>query len=59
LCRLVVRLCRVRAGVGTIVAVTISNKIKVIKRMRYGYRDEGYFFLKIHAAFPGIPENAR
>jgi transposase len=37
----------------------INNRIKVIKRMGYGYRDEGYFFLKIHAAFPGIPENAR
>lgn len=31
------------------------NKIKVIKRMAYGYRDEDYFFLKIRAAFPGIP----
>jgi transposase len=36
----------------------INNKIKVLKRMGYGYRDDGYFFLKIHAAFPGIPENA-
>jgi len=26
--------------------------------MGYGYRDDGYFFLKIMAAFPGIPENA-
>jgi len=33
----------------------INNKIKVIKRMAYGYRDEEYFFLKIRAAFPGIP----
>ena len=32
-----------------------NNKIKVIKRMAYGYRDEAYFFLKIRAAFPGIP----
>jgi len=31
----------------------INNKIKVIKRMAYGYRDEEYFFLKIRAAFPG------
>ncbi len=30
------------------------NKIKVIKRMAYGYRDEDYFFLKIRAASPGI-----
>jgi transposase len=33
----------------------INNKIKVIKRMAYGFRDETYFFLKIRAAFPGIP----
>ena len=32
----------------------INNKIKVIKRMAYGYRDDDYFFLKIRAAFPGI-----
>ena len=32
----------------------INNKIKVMKRMAYGYRDEDYFFLKIRAAFPGI-----
>src|SRR6266536_1770796 len=32
----------------------INNKIKVMKRMAYGYRDEEYFFLKIRAAFPGI-----
>lgn len=31
----------------------INNKIKVIKRMAYGYRDSNYFFLKIKAAFPG------
>jgi transposase len=31
----------------------INNRIKVIKRMAYGYRDEAYFFLKIRAAFPG------
>ncbi len=33
----------------------MNNKIKVIKRMAYGYRDQDYFFLKIRAAFPGIP----
>jgi transposase len=33
----------------------INNKIKVIKRMAYGFRDHDYFFLKIKAAFPGIP----
>ena len=31
-----------------------NNKIKVIKRMAYGFRDDEYFFLKIRAAFPGI-----
>jgi len=29
----------------------INNKIKVLKRMAYGYRDEAYFFLRIRAAF--------
>ena len=33
----------------------INNKIKVIKRMAYGFRDDHYFFLKIRAAFPGVP----
>lgn len=33
----------------------INNRIKVIKRMAYGFRDHDYFFLKIRAAFPGIP----
>ena len=37
----------------------INNKIKVIKRMAYGFRDDDYFFLKIRAAFPGSgPGNA-
>jgi transposase len=31
----------------------INNKIKVIKRMAYGFRDDAYFFLKIRQAFPG------
>ena len=31
----------------------INNRIKVIKRMAYGFRDDTYFFLKIRAAFPG------
>lgn len=30
----------------------MNNKIKVIKRMAYGYRDTEYFFLKIKHAFP-------
>ena len=33
----------------------INNKIKVIKRMAYGFRDDAYFFLKIRQAFPGNP----
>lgn len=33
----------------------INNKIKVLKRMAYGFRDDAYFFLKIRSAFPGIP----
>lgn len=33
----------------------MNNKIKVIKRTAYGFRDDEYFFLKIRAAFPGIP----
>lgn len=32
----------------------VNNKIKVIKRMAFGFRDDAYFFLKIRAAFPGI-----
>ncbi len=39
----------------TSVVEGINNTIKVIKRRAYGYRDEEYFFLKIRAAFPGIP----
>nr|WP_253918840.1 transposase [Vibrio sp. Vb339] len=34
----------------------INNKIKLIKRMKYGYRDTDYFFLKIKADFPGKPQ---
>jgi transposase len=44
-----------RWALGTSVLEGINNRIKVIKRMGYGYRDEQYFFLKIRAAFPGIP----
>ncbi|GLZ89571.1 hypothetical protein Pres01_56220 [Metapseudomonas resinovorans] len=33
----------------------INNRIKVIKRMAYGYRDSDFFFMKIKAAFPGNP----
>lgn len=30
----------------------INNKIKVMKRMAYGYRDAEYFFLKIKGGLP-------
>lgn len=35
----------------------INNKIKVIKRVAYGYRDEEYFFLKIRGAFRPATHN--
>ncbi|MBQ9221963.1 transposase, partial [Succinivibrio sp.] len=31
----------------------INNKIKVLKRVAYGYRDLDYFFLRIRSAFRG------
>lgn len=43
-----------RWPLGTNLIEGINNKIKVIKRIAYGFRDEAYFFLKIRAAFPGI-----
>src|SRR5690606_14021546 len=49
-------LARVRWPMHTGQLEGINNKIKVIKRMAYGYRDIDYFFLKIKASFPG---NAR
>jgi transposase len=39
--------------VNTSVLEGMNNRIKVIKRMAYGYRDSTYFFLEIKAAFPG------
>jgi transposase len=42
-----------RFRLNTSVLEGMNNKIKVIKRMAYGYRDSAYFFLKIKAAFPG------
>jgi transposase len=33
----------------------INNKIKVIKRVAYGFRDMPYFFLKIRANFSAVP----
>ena len=42
-----------RYPLSTSVLEGVNNRIKVIKRMAYGYRDVDYFFLKIRAAFPG------
>ncbi|TXH66663.1 MAG: ISL3 family transposase, partial [Lysobacteraceae bacterium] len=47
-------LAHCRWSLGTNLVEGINNKIKVIKRMAYGYRDDAYFFLKIRAAFPGL-----
>jgi transposase len=48
-------LAHCRYPLHTSVIEGINNKIKVIKRMAYGFRDDEYFFLRIRAAFPGIP----
>lgn len=48
-------LSRVRWPMHTGQLEGINNRIKVMKRMAYGYRDSEYFFLKIKAAFPGNP----
>lgn len=42
-----------RYQLNTSVLEGMKNRIKVIKRMAYGYHDTAYFFLKIRAAFPG------
>ena len=46
-------LAHCRYPLGTNLIEGINNKIKVIKRMAYGFRDDAYFFLKIRSAFPG------
>ncbi|WP_256108713.1 transposase, partial [Burkholderia ubonensis] len=48
-------LSRVRWPMHTGQLEGINNRIKVMKRMAYGYRDSAYFFLKIKAAYPGNP----
>jgi len=35
----------------------VNNKIKVIKRVGYGYHDSEYFALKVKQALPGRPES--
>lgn len=47
-------LAHCRWPLGTNLVEGINNKIKVIKRVAYGFRDDAYFFLKIRAAFPGL-----
>ena len=47
-------LAHCRWPLGTNLVEGINNKLKVIKRVAYGYRDDTYFFLKIRAAFPGL-----
>jgi transposase len=47
-------LAHCRYPLGTNLIEGINNRIKVIKRMAYGFRDDAYFFLKIRAAFPGV-----
>jgi transposase len=47
-------LAHCRYPLGTNLIEGINNKIKVIKRMAYGFRDDAYFFLKIRAAYPGV-----
>ena len=48
-------LAQCRWKLNTSVLEGVNNKVKVIKRMAYGFRDDDYFFLKISAAFPGVP----
>ncbi len=47
-------LAHCRYPLGTNLIEGINNKIKLIKRIAYGFRDDAYFFLKIRAAFPGV-----
>jgi len=44
--------CRFPLHTGTLEG--INNKVKVIKRVAYGFRDHDYFFLKIRAHFAGV-----
>ena len=48
-------LSRVRWPMHTGKLEGINNRIKVIKRMAYGYRDSEFFFMKIKNDFPGNP----
>ena len=48
-------LSRVRWPMHTGQLEGINNRIKVIKRIAYGYRDSEFFFMKIKNDFPGNP----
>jgi len=52
--------CRPEHKVSLGMVEGLNNKIRVIQRAAYGYRDEEYLKLKIIASFlPPLPENAR
>ncbi|MBS5492561.1 MAG: transposase, partial [Sutterella wadsworthensis] len=41
--------------INTSVLEGVNNRIKQIKRRAYGFHDDYYFYLKVKAAFPGLP----
>jgi len=52
--------CRPENKVSLGMVEGLNNKIRVIQRSAYGYRDEDYLRLKVIASFlPPLPENAR
>ena len=52
--------CRPENKVSLRMVEGLNNKIRVIQRSAYGYRDEDYLRLKVIASFlPPLPENAR
>jgi transposase len=52
--------CRPENKVSLGLVEGLNNKIRVIQRSAYGYRDEDYLTLKVIASFlPPLPENAR
>jgi len=47
-------LAHCRCRLGTNLVEGINNKIKVINRMAYGFREDAHFFLKVRPAFPEL-----
>jgi transposase len=47
-------LAHCRRRLGTNLVEGINNKIRVIKRMAYGFREDAHIFLKIRPAFPEL-----